>query len=162
MVFSNIVPSFGCSVDCPFGILFWNRVGTVWFSYFDRIKPKIFLRQHRAAFCFSYGEGTVAKGSACFRKFWLPYSRGAGLSFLRMLIPRKTFSSHEFLSDPTYRTCCCASWRDVYFTVKLLVPVMCQLRLWVCECRMEGMEAPVQGSSLLLAMTQQHHPIFLS
>lgn len=128
-------------------------------SHFDRIKPEIFLRQHRAAFCFSNEEGTVAKGSACFRKFCLPYSRGAGLSFLCMLISRK-----RFLCIDRTNCKCCASWRDVYFTVKLLVPVMWQLRLCVCVCgcRMKRMEAPVQRPSLLLAMTQHHHPIFLS
>lgn len=60
------------------------------FGCFDRLKLKIFLWQHRAAFFLSYGERTVAKGSACFRKFWLLFSRGgAGLSFFCTIIRRK-------------------------------------------------------------------------
>ena len=72
------------------------------------MKPKIFLRQHRAAFFLSYGEGTVAKGSACFRTFWLPYSRGAGLSFLSHAHSAKNVPFailHYFLSCPANRTC---------------------------------------------------------
>lgn len=145
----------GFSVGCPFNVPIWSRLGTV-----NLTEVKIFLRQHRATFFLSDGEWTVAEGSARLRKFWSPYSRGAVLIFLCMPVQLK-----PLFCGSVNRTCCCVSWRDVHFTGKLIVPVetvTSQLRLWVCECRVEGMEAPVQGPSLLLVMTQQHHPSSLS
>ena len=90
------MPGYGFSDDSPFSILISNGLGTVWFSNFDKMKPKIFLRQHRAAFFLCYGERTVANDSACLRKFWLPYSRGAGLSFFCMKTSSSPFCVHFF------------------------------------------------------------------
>lgn len=86
---SNSFFFFFCSgfwVGCPFDLLIWNRFGTV-----ALIEVEIVLRRHRAPFFLSDGGWTVAKGSACCRIFWSPYSWGASLIFLCMPVQLKLF-----------------------------------------------------------------------
>ena len=127
---------FGCSVDCPFGIVMQKSL----FRYFDRWSRKYIWGNTELPFFSPRREGTVAKGSACFRKFWLPYSRGTGLSFLCTLILRKPCLRHFawISSNAVNCTCCCVSWTDANYTVKT-------------SCSCGNCDAPVKAMSVWMS-----------